>query len=493
MIEEHADVIVLGGGGSGLAAASEAAKAGAKVILLEKNAKLGGSTAWAVGSVSATGTSHQRRVGITDDTPDAHFEDLGKFAGEMECFDNLALRRILVDNAPAMFDWLQSNGLVFMGPALELPHRHPRMHNVVPGSRAYPYHLGRLCRRLGVDIRTSTRAVAFCMENRRVAGVETIDPDGETRYFRARRAVVLTSGDFSGGHDLKRRYVSEIVSRTDPVNVTATGDGHDMALAIGATVLNGNLAHGPLMRFIPPTSPSWITRVPPYTIVARLATFAMRHLPQAVIRPILMSFVTTALSPDPGLFGAGAVLVNARGERFTNELDKPAAALVTQPEGRGYIVLDGTLAKRFTAWPNFISTAPNVAHAYLADYRRNRRDVYHEANSLPAMAKQLGMDASMLVTALTAGDRAGRRPTPPFVVLGPVKSYVVMTEGGLKVDDRHAVIGEDGNPIAGLFAAGSAGQGGLLLYGHGHHLGWAFVSGLRAGRHAAEYPAATSS
>ena len=47
------------------------------------------------------------------------------------------------------------------------------------------------------------------------------------------------------------------------------------------------------------------------------------------------------------------------------------------------------------------------------------------------------------------------------------------------------VLGADDKPIAGLYAAGSTGQGGLLLKGHGHHLGWAFASGRRAGRNAA--------
>ena len=53
------------------------------------------------------------------------------------------------------------------------------------------------------------------------------------------------------------------------------------------------------------------------------------------------------------------------------------------------------------------------------------------------------------------------------------------------------VIGADGAPIPGLYAAGSTGQGGLLLYGHGHHLGWAFVSGRIAGRNAALNGAST--
>lgn len=120
---ETADVIVLGGGGSGLAAASQAARLGRSVILIEKNPILGGSTGWSIGSVSASNTPHQRRAGIKD-TPDEHFEDLGLFAGERAARDNLALRRILVDNATTAFDWLLSTGIVFLGPMPEIGRAH---------------------------------------------------------------------------------------------------------------------------------------------------------------------------------------------------------------------------------------------------------------------------------------------------------------------------------------------------------------------------------
>jgi predicted oxidoreductase len=73
----------------------------------------------------------------------------------------------------------------------------------------------------------------------------------------------------------------------------------------------------------------------------------------------------------------------------------------------------------------------------------------------------------------------------PYVVLGPIRSYVVFTDGGLRVTDKLEVVGPEGEPIPGLYAAGSTGQGGLLLEGHGHHLGWAFISGRIAGRNAA--------
>ncbi|MFO0481670.1 MAG: FAD-binding protein, partial [bacterium] len=58
--------------------------------------------------------------------------------------------------------------------------------------------------------------------------------------------------------------------------------------------------------------------------------------------------------------------------------------------------------------------------------------------------------------------------------------------GGLQVSEQLEVVGASGQPIPGLYAAGSTGQGGLLLEGHGHHLGWAFISGRIAGRNAGQ-------
>jgi succinate dehydrogenase/fumarate reductase flavoprotein subunit len=93
-----------------------------------------------------------------------------------------------------------------------------------------------------------------------------------------------------------------------------------------------------------------------------------------------------------------------------------------------------------------------------------------------------------------AQERGTRPPLErkPYYALGPVKSYVVFTDGGLKVTERLEVLRANGSVIPGLYAAGSAGQGGLLLEGHGHHLGWAFISGRIAGRNAAGLPPSTT-
>ena len=185
----------------------------------------------------------------------------------------------------------------------------------------------------------------------------------------------------------------------------------------------------------------------------------------------------------------GRVAGQQNGERFTDEHNNPALALPDQPDGNGFILLDARIAAQFEAWPHFISTAPGVAYAYLADYRRNRGDVYVTAPTLEALAHKLGMPANALDrTVASFNDKAGNRPpfgAGPYVALGPARAVFVHNEGGLAVDDEHRVLADNDAPIAGLYAAGSTGQGGLLLKGHGHHLAWAFASGRRSGRFAA--------
>jgi fumarate reductase flavoprotein subunit len=72
----------------------------------------------------------------------------------------------------------------------------------------------------------------------------------------------------------------------------------------------------------------------------------------------------------------------------------------------------------------------------------------------------------------------------PFYILGPVKVYIPVVDGGLAVDCKCRVLNYKGKIIPGLYAAGSVGQGGLILPGHGLHIAWALVSGRIAGRNA---------
>ncbi len=479
-------VIVVGGGGSGLAAAIEARAAGANVLLIEKNSSLGGSTAWSIGSVTATGTPHQLRKGIAD-SPEDHWRDMAGFNGDLDARDNPALRRVLADAIPETFRWLLAHGIRFYGPMPEPPHQKPRMHNVLPNSRSYITHLERAARRAGVVIRTGTRAMSLVTDDNRIVGVECETPSGRKRYRAP--AIVLAAGDFTSDPELKAQYMGPREAKVDGVNITATGDGQKLALTLGARVLNGDLALGPELRFIPPQKQNILLKLPPWPLLAGFMAWSLDKMPSALLRPFVMSFVTTALAPSPTIFEAGALLVNKNGERFTDELARPAYDVAEQADKIAYILLDSRLAQSFNAWPNFISTAPGVAYAYLDDYRRNRRDVFAAADSLDALGRKLAMPKDALdATVALYNKSAGNRPTfgaGPYVALGPVRAVFVHAEGGLAVDHDHRVLGPGDIPIAGLYAAGSTGQGGLLLKGHGHHLAWAFVSGRRAGRIAA--------
>jgi succinate dehydrogenase/fumarate reductase flavoprotein subunit len=478
------DVIVVGGGGAGLAAAIEARAAGARVLLLEKNAKLGGSTAWSVGSVTASGTPHQTRAGIAD-SAEEHWRDMAAFNGVLDRRDNPALRRVLTEAMPETFRWLLAHGLRFYGPMPEPPHTKPRMHNVLPNSRAFITRLERAARRAGVVIRTSARVVALLSQGGGVVGVAC---EREGGAYRA-NATVLAAGDITSDPELKGRYMGPREAKIDGVNIAATGDGQKLAEKLGARIVNGDLALGPELRFVPPQRQSLLLALPPWPFLAELMAWSVDHMPPRLLRPFIMSFVTTALAPSPALFEAGALLVNRAGARFTDELAAPAFDLAEQPEKIGFILLDARIAKKFTAWPHFISTAAGVAYAYLDDYRRNRRDIYASAGTLEELGGRLGMMPDVLArTAARYNETCGNRQkfgAGPYVALGPVRAVFVHAEGALAVDREHRVLDKNEAPIPGLFAAGATGQGGLLLKGHGHHLAWAFASGRRAGRNAA--------
>ncbi|MEI8035747.1 MAG: FAD-dependent oxidoreductase [Betaproteobacteria bacterium] len=496
------DVIVVGGGGTGLAAAISACTAGVSVVLLEKNPTLGGTTARSIGSISATQTQYQAREGITD-SPDEHFEDMGKFSSKhANRADNEKLARILVDNVPQTMRWLGEKGVSFLGPLEEPPHRKPRMHQVMPNSAAYIFHLERDARKRGVSIVTQARAKRLLGTAAAVTGVEYTDAKGETQTLLARRGVILASGDYAADPQFKTAFISEAVGATEAVNPTNTGDGHRMAMDMGARIINQDMFGGG-MRFIRPVVPAWQSRLPPWAWLMRWCATLLKMAPQSLVRHFVMGFLTTVLVPARELFRDGAILINASGERFADENKPMVFELAFQPEAKGYIVFDAAVAKKYSQWPDFVSTAPGIAFAYLQDYERNRPDLFHRASTLEGLAASLGVDPRHLKASVkeyndgTTSDGGARLsprgPRPaigegPYYALGPVKNYINYTDGGLAINSDLQVLGAQDVPIGRLFAAGATGQGGLLLKGHGNHLGWGFTSGRLAGGYAAQLP-----
>ena len=194
------DVIVVGGGGSGLAAALSAAERGLSVVLLEKCPELGGTTGIAVGSFTANRTRHQRCAGI-DDNPDDHEADAGRFGPpEIQRRNNAPLRRLFLEQTAGTLEWLLGMGLRFHGPSPEPPNRVPRMHNVVPNAKAYIAVLQSRLLRCGGKIVCDAPVDGLTQEGGRIAGVEALVAGRRVR-FTARRGDLVGHFAMRGPRD----------------------------------------------------------------------------------------------------------------------------------------------------------------------------------------------------------------------------------------------------------------------------------------------------
>ena len=492
---EITDVIVVGGGGSGLSAAIAAAELGVRVILLEKNPRVGGSTGMSVGSFSAAGTSMQATHGGRD-SADRFIDDIRVMNGDLEPSENVRLREILVGGATESFERLRRLGVQFIGPIDQPPFTASRLHQVVPNSRAYVGALRAEAVRKGVDIRLGARATALIRNDAgRVIGVRA------GAEMIARRSVILASGDYSASRELIARYAASAVG-LPPVNPSNTGDGLVMAMEVGAAIRNMSRVLEDL-RFVPPKGVDIARAMPSSPLASRAMRIAIERLPRWVLGWFARRALTSWVAPSKALFAEGAILINARGERFADELGAPVRALGSQPDSLAYVLMDSAIADQFRRGGQPISTFPGVAYAYLEDYMSIRGDVTHVAASPELLARQLDVAPATLSgtldrynAAVDAGDDRdfGRRSLgprlqrAPFIALGPLLGRVVLTDGGLAIDERCRVLDGANAPIAGLYAAGSAGQGGLLLKGHGLHLAWAMTSGRIAGQAAAAEP-----
>jgi fumarate reductase flavoprotein subunit len=483
-----------------LAAALAAAEAGGSVLVLEKLPQPGGTTGIAVGSFTAAGTSLQRRAGVVDDAR-AHAEDVGRFAPpDLEARNNDLLRRLFVERAAETFEWLSGHGLRFHGPSPEPPNRAPRMHNVVPGAKAYIAALQLAVQRRGGVIRCGCPATGLITTDGRVTGVRA-DDGGTPREFIARRGVVLAAGDYASGGDLIAAHKGDRFRTIEGINPHATGDGHRLAAAAGGELVNMDVTYGPELRFVAPPGKPFQQLLPSGGLAARLMGAVMRLLPKRVEAALVKRLLVTWQHPEDLLFTDGAILVNADGRRFVDELRSPDREVATagQPGKMAYLLLDGRLVEQYSAWPHFISTAPDIAYAYVKDYQRLRPDVTAVASDLTAVVGVRGLDPGHLAATVDEYNRQLRAGVPdpfgravgapplgpgPWALLGPVKAYFTTTEGGARITSRLEVVGADGRPIPGLYAVGQNGLGGMVLWGHGLHIAWALTSGRLGGREA---------
>jgi len=481
------DVIIVGGGGSGLAAAVSAAENGCSVVLLEKQPQLGGTTGIAVGSFTANSTAYQSRAGIQDN-PDDHAIDAGKFAApDIEACNNEELRRFLLENAADTLDWLTGMGLNFHGPSPEPPNRVPRMHNVVPGAKAYIATLQSHLLRLDGTILCSADVRELIQDEEGITGVEAVI-ENKPVTLTAKRAVVLAAGDYANSPELIARFKGDRFAKVEGINPHSTGDGHRLAEKAGAKLLNMDITYGPELRFIPPPGRTFQQLLPTHGVLAKLMGLLLPLVPGFVLQAMIRRLLVTWQHPEDSLFDDGAILINSRGERFCDETQakEREIAIADQPDKMAYILLDQQLIERYSEWPNFISTAPKIAYAYVEDYLRLRPDVAIAGDSMEELARVRGIPVATLAETVKAYNSSERHDRPPldgkrWCLLGPAKAYFTTTEGGAAIDKSFRVLDEEGKPIPGLYAIGQNGLGGQILWGHGLHIAWAMTSGRLCG------------
>ncbi len=468
------------------------------MALLERRPQAGGTTGIAVGSFTAAGTRWQKRAGI-DDNPANHAEDVALFADPgIEARNNEPLRRFFLEHAAETLHWLQEElGLNYVGPSPEPPNRCPRMHNVVPGAKAYVARFQLALRRRGVTIITGADVSRLVLDDGRVTGVEFRQGAG-VRQLRAHRGVILATGDYANNPGIIAHHKGEKYRQIEGINPHALGHGHELAEQVGARLVNMDITYGPELRLVAHSSKPFQQWLPASGFASRIMGWLAERMPGWMINRFIKRLLVTWQHPEDALFQDGAILVNSRGERFVNELSWPEReiAVASQPGKTAYLLLDGRLCEQYSRWPKFISTAPDIAYAYVDDYLRLRPDVTASGTQIEQLCQLRGLDATVLKASIEQFNQHAREGTvdlhgrpgaasplaiAPWLLLGPVKAYFTTTEGGAAINQRLQVLDQQDQPIPGLYAAGQVGLGGMVLWSHGLHIAWAMTSGRLAG------------
>ncbi|MBV7407379.1 FAD-dependent oxidoreductase [Maritimibacter sp. DP1N21-5] len=451
MADNDFDVIVVGAGGAGLAAASEATAQGARVLLLEAGARAGGSTRLSGGVFWASNTSLQRRAGI-EDNPDDQFHyymTVNQYKVEP------ALVRRYCDLSGPTFEWLVGMGAssplenLYVSGVDKLPRGHRAERH---GEDIADALEGSLSGR-SVDLATHTRVEGLVMRDGRCAGVRV---GGEEVTAGA---VIIASGGFGNN----RRLWAELYPSAAKQGALAwyigadecRGDGIEMARGIGADI--AGLNRGLLLM-----TPGFAEDLEPY------------------LPPWLMH-------------------VNHEGRRFIDEATEYSVlseVLGEQTAGECFAIFDEAARAEAKAHP-----APNWAADRLAGFAANGK--LKSAATLAELAEELGIRAGALEATAehySEDARAGvdsqyfkaathLRPveTGPFYGARIRPAVVCWTGTGLRIDAEARVLGLDNRPIPALFAAGetTGGFAGPCYAGGGASVGSAVIFGRVAGGNAA--------
>ena len=493
MTEYDCDVAIIGAGGAGMTAAITAADAGKTVVLIEGQPMVGGNSVRATGGMNAAKTPLQdanefgESAGVEKTlasaagsyadnetitalaatvkeqwdayqaNPEGYFDSVelmeldtmigGKGVNDPE------LVKTLCENSAASIEWLDTVGAKltsvgsFGGASVKRIHRpvNDEGKTIAVGSYIVPV-LEKACTDRGVTLLTNTLAAALkTNEAGAVCGVTAMA--GETEITVNAKAVILATGGFGANLDMVTEYKPELAGFMTTNAPGAQGQGIAMATAAGAATVD---------------------------------------MDQIQIHPTVEA--NTAALITEGLRGDGAILVNAEGKRFIDEVgtrDVVSAAEIAQPGSYSWLVVDQKMADASSVIGGYIKKGYTVT-----------------GETYEALAEAMGVDAETFAATMNAWNECvasktdaefGRTSfadpldTAPYYAI-KVTAGVHHTMGGLKINPAAEVLTEAGEAISGLFAAGevTGGVHGANRLG-GNAVADFVVFGRIAGASAVEY------
>jgi fumarate reductase flavoprotein subunit len=463
MTQPSYDVLVVGGGGAGLAAAVTAAEAGARVLIVEAGDHLGGSTELAAGVFMAAGTPAQVELGYPEDSINGFFDYYMTFN---RWDTDPATARRFCDRALPTMQWLTSHGVSF--PAIGVSRSGlepvPLSHRPVGEGKAIVDALRSAAAVLGVDVALGHRVQTLVVQDGRVCGVQA---NGEEVTGAA---VILTTGGFGQNAALVRQHIPDALMGGGelwaPGAATDVGDGLALGEQVGAATGGRNhgdlLLTGGLINQLEPRVPGWL------------------------------------------------VFVNQQGRRFVNELAPyhVITPLTIANGGSCWAVFDDDACRNARATSDAWGAGTWTADTLLAGADDGRVLRSPTVSELADLMKVPGALLQSTFDRYNADYRAGvdthflkeptvMRPieTAPFYALKLRPSVVALTGYGLRIDADARVLGAaDDRPIPGLYAGGEV-TGNVIgpqYLGNGNAISNALIFGRIAGQTAAADKHATS-
>ena len=461
-IEETVDVVVVGAGGAGMTAAITATDAGKKVIVVESQPIAGGNSVRSTGGMNAAKTPYQDKnefkeaagVEKTLATAAEKFADNETItalaatvksqwdayqANPQGYFDSVELMELdtliggkgknnpelvktLAENSAAAIEWLASIGAevknvgAFGGASVKRIHRPVNADGKVTAVGAYIVPiLEKNLQDRNVQFLFDTTANEIIMKDGKAVGIKATGKDGHKVTINA-KSVVIATGGFGANAEMVEKYKPELKGFATTNAEGAQGQGIEMATAVGAATVDMDQIQ------IHPT--------------VHIEEDGNAHL------------ITE------GLRGDGAILVNAEGKRFYDEVstrDKVSAAIIAQPEKSAWLVVDQSMVDKSAVIAGYIKSGYTVTGA-----------TYEE------LAKAMGVDEATFVSTMNTWNQAVEAKSDaefnrtsfanpltaaPYYAI-KITPAVHHTMGGIVINPKAEVLNEKGEVISGLFAAG---------------------------------------